>query len=105
MIFLFGGKMKFEPHNRHLWILPKEEVKEDKESPLFVMPDEYQPPKSPYVVGKVLAMACDCEISLDIGDVIVVERSTVQEIKADSETIYVVKENYVYGRICDEAND
>ena len=97
--------MKFEPHNRHLWILPKEEVKEDKESPLFVMPEEYQPPKSPYVVGEILAMACDCEISLDVGDTIVVERSVVQEIKADSETIYVVKENYVYGRICDETNN
>jgi len=97
--------MSFEPHNRHLWILPKEEEKEDKESPLFVMPDEYQPPKSPYVVGEILAMACDCEISLDVGDIIVVERSVVQEIKADSETIYVVKENYVYGRICDEVDN
>ena len=96
--------MKFEPHNRHLWISPKEEVKEDKESPLFVMPDEYQPPKSPYVIGEILAMACDCEISLDVGDIIVVERSVVQEIKADSETIYVVKENYVYGRLEDETD-
>ena len=97
--------MKFEPHNRHLWISPKEEVKEDKESPLFVMPDEYQPPKSPYVIGEILAMACDCEISLDVGDTIVVERSVVQEIKADSETIYVVKENYVYGRLEDETDN
>lgn len=96
--------MHFEPHNRHLWILPKEEEKEDKESPLFVMPDEYRPPKSPYVVGEILAMACDCEISLDVGDIIVVERSVVQEIKADSETIYVVKENYVYGRLEDETD-
>jgi hypothetical protein len=97
--------MKFEPHNKHLWILPKEEIKEDKESPLFVMPNEYQPPKSPYVVGNILAMACDCDISLDVGDTVVVERTTVQEIKAGSETIYVVKENYVYGRICDEVDD
>jgi len=94
--------MKFEPHNRHLWILPKEEAKEDKEAPLFVMPEEYQPPKSPYITGEILAMACDCGISLNVGDTIVVERSTVQEIKADSETIYVVKENYVYGRLDDE---
>ena len=59
--------MHFEPHNRHLWILPLNEKKEDKEAPLFVMPEEY--------------------------------RTTVQEIKAGSETIYVVKENYVYGRL------
>jgi co-chaperonin GroES (HSP10) len=99
MIFLFGGKMKFEPHNRHLWIMPIEAEKEDKESPLFVMPEQYQPPKSPYVTGEIVAMACDCEISLDVGDSIVVDRTTVQEIKAGSETIYVVKENYVYGRL------
>ena len=49
-------------------------------------------------------LACDCEISLDVGDIIVVERSVVQEIKADSETIYVVKENYVYGRLEDETD-
>lgn len=99
MIFLFGGIMHFEPHNRHLWFIPKEETKEDKEAPLFVMPEEYQPPKSPFVIGEILAMACDCQISLDVGDLIVVDRTTVQEIKAGSETIYVVKENYVYGRL------
>ena len=91
--------MKFEPYNRHICILPKEETKEDKESPLFIMPEEYQPPQSPYVVGKVVSIAGDCTINLNLGDTIVVDRTTVQEIKADLETIYVVKENYVYGRI------
>jgi len=95
--------MKFEPHNRHLWIEPLNE-KEDKEAPLFVMPEEYQPPKSPYVVGKILAMSEDCSIHLNAGDTIVVERTTVQEIKAGSETIYVVKENYVYGRLDHETD-
>ena len=104
MIFLFGGKMKFEPHNKHLWIEPIDEKKEDKESPLFVMPEEYKPPKSPYVIGKIIAMAGDCTINLKIDDTIVVERTTVQEIKAKSETIYVVKENYVYGRLENETN-
>ena len=91
--------MHFEPHNRHLWILPLNEAKEDKEAPLFVMPEEYQPPKSPYVIGEVIGMAEDCSISLKIGDSIIADRTTVQEIKAGSETIYVVKENYVYGRL------
>lgn len=99
MIFLFGGNMHFEPHNRHLWIMPIEDEKEKKEASIFVMPEQYEPPKSPYVIGEILAMACDCEISLDVGDSIVVDRTTVQEIKAGSETIYVVKENYVYGRL------
>lgn len=63
------------------------------------MPDEYQPPKSPYVIADVIDMSDDCTISLSLGDTVVVERTTVQEIKADLETIYVVKENYVYGRL------
>lgn len=96
--------MDFKPFNKHLWIMPLEE-KTDKESPLFVMPDEYQPPKSPYVIGDIIGMSDDCTIDLDIGDRIVVERTTIQEIKANSETIYVVKENYVYGRMHDEVDE
>lgn len=96
--------MDFKPFNKHLWIIPQEEEK-NKESPLFVMPEEYQPPKSPYVVGDIIGMADDCSIDLDIGETIVVERSTIQEIKANFETIYVVKENYVYGRISNETDE
>lgn len=93
--------MLFEPHNRHLWIIPVEEETE-KSAPPFVLPDEYKPPQTSYVICDILGMACDCETSLDIGDRIIVDRVTIQEMKAENETIYVVKENYVYGRICDE---
>ena len=95
--------MEFKPFNKHLWIIPQEE--ENKEDPMFIMPNEYQPPKSPYVIGDIVDMADDCTIDLLPGDVIVVERSTIQEIKGDFETIYVVKENYVYGRINNEADE
>ena len=77
---------------------------ENREDPLFLMPEDYRPPKSPYVICDILGMASDCEISLDVGDTIVVERSTLQEIKGDFDTIYVVKENYVYGRLENETN-
>jgi len=90
--------MHFEPHNRHLWVHPIEK-EENREDPLFLMPEDYRPPKSPYVICDILGMASNCEISLDIGDRIVVDRSTIQEIKGDFDTIYVVKENYVYGRL------
>ena len=90
--------MEFKPFNKHLWIKPQEE-EQSKEDPLFVMPDEYKPPKSPYVIGEILDMADDCTINLLPGETIVVERSTIQEIKGNFETIYVVKENYVYGRL------
>ena len=91
--------MHLKPFNKHLLILPRENQQEQSEKPLFVMPDEYQPPKSPYIIADVIDMSDDCTISLSLGDTVVVERTTVQEIKADLETIYVVKENYVYGRL------
>ena len=96
--------MEFKPFNKHLWIKSQEE-KENKEDPLFVMPDEYKPPKSPYVIGEIMDMAEDCTIDLLPGETIIVERSTIQEIKGNFETIYVVKENYVYGRLFDETNE
>ena len=95
--------MEFKPFNKHLWIKPQEE-EQSKEDPLFVVPDEYRPPKSPYVIGEILDMADDCTINLLPGETIIVERSTIQEIKGNFETIYVVKENYVYGRLPDEIN-
>lgn len=101
--FYYGGNMEFKPFNRHLQIIPQEK-EQDREDPLFIMPEEYQPPKSPYVIGEVISISGDCTIDLDLGDTIVVERSTIQEIKGDFETIYVVKENYVYGRINDETD-
>lgn len=95
--------MEFKPFNRHLQIIPQEK-EQDREDTLFIMPEEYQPPKSPYVIGEIVGISDDCSIDLALGDTIVVERSTIQEIKGDFETIYVVKENYVYGRINDETD-
>ena len=96
--------MQFKPFNKHLLIKPREQ-KQSKDDLLFLVPDEYQTPKSPYVIADVIGMSEDCTIALDLGDTIVVERTTVQEIKAESQTIYVVKENYVYGRTGNEIED
>lgn len=96
--------MNFKPFNKHILIKPIEQ-EEDKEAPLFVIPDEYKPAKSPYMIAEVLEMAADCTIPILHGERIVVERTVVQEIKVDLETIYVVKENYVYGRLMNEVDN
>jgi co-chaperonin GroES (HSP10) len=90
--------MDFKPFNKHLLVLPQQKEQKQEES-LLVMPDGYRPPKSPYMICDIIGLADDCLIDLALGDTIVVERTTVQEIKAETETIYVVKENYVYGRV------
>ena len=95
--------MNFKPYNRHILVeLQEEEI--SKEDPLFVMPDDYRPPKQPYAICEIVSLSEDCSINLNPGDIIVVDRTTLQEIKANLETIYLVQENYVYGRLDDEIN-
>ena len=92
--------MYFEPKNRHLLVLPLETQEEEKS--VIVLPEDYKRPESPYVSCDVLGKATDCKVEVEVGDTIVVERRMIQEIKAASETNYLVLENYVYGRLQDE---
>ena len=43
-------------------------------------------------------------IGSNLGDRILVERRMLHEINAEGETIYIVLQNYVYGRISYEDN-
>lgn len=89
--------MTFIPMNRHLYVLPIKEESEDQ--PMIVLPNDFQKPESPYVICDVLDIAEDCEINVDIGDRIIVENRMLHQIFANDETIYIVLQNYVYGRI------
>ena len=95
--------MNFEPFNRHLYVLPVEE-KEEEDVHRIVLPDDYTIPQSPYVVCDVLMKANDCDIGVEIEDRILVERRMLHQIIVEGETIYIVLQNYVYGRIDYEDN-
>ncbi len=97
--YVNGGKMYLEPKNRHLLVLP---LKEEEEKTLIVLPEDYKKPESPYVVCDILGKSKDCNVEVDIGDTIIVERRMLCEVKAMGETNYLVLENYVYGRLQDE---
>ena len=90
--------MYLEPHNRHLLVLP---IEGNKENQLFVLPEDYKKPESPYIMCDILGISTDCKIDLNIGDRIIVERRMLSEVKAMGETNYLVLENYVYGRLKD----
>ena len=92
--------MYLEPKNRHLLVYPLD--KEEQEKSLIVLPDDYKVPESPYVLCDVLGIAASCKIDIEIGDRVIVERRMLHEVKAMSETNYLVLENYVYGRLQDE---
>ena len=102
-IFYYGGNMLFEPFNRHLYVMPLED-EEDQDVHKIVLPDDYKMPQSPYVVCDVIGMSSDCEIDLELGDRIIIERRMLHQINAEGETIYIVLQNYVYGRISYEDN-
>lgn len=91
--------MKFKPFNRHLQVLPIEEEKAEQDHLAIVLPDEYKMPQSPYVVCDVIEKSEDCDIKIEVGDRIVIERRMLHEIVIPQETIYIVLQNYVYGRI------
>jgi len=91
--------MKFSPKNRHLWIQPHDE-EEKKDNVKILVPTDYEKPKSPYLTATVLAVSDDCNIDLlNKGDRVVVERRMLHNLEIEGKNIYLVLENYVYGRI------
>lgn len=89
--------------NRHVWleVLEEEEKKEDKG---FLLPEGYQKPKSDYVLGRVLGFAEDCKQYFLKDDLVIFQRSMLQEIEINNQKIYLILENYIFGSINDEIN-
>ena len=94
--------MKFDPANRHLLVTPIEDTDAEKENLAFVLPEGYEKPTSPYVVCEVHAIAPDSKFynSLDLMRArVLVEKRMLHKIDIDNETIYLILDNYVFGRI------
>ena len=89
--------MNFKPMNRHLYVIPIKSEEEDKS--MIILPSDFQKPESPYTICDVLDKAEDCEIGVNTGDRIIVENRMLHQIFVNGETIYIVLQNYVYGRI------
>ena len=89
--------------NRHVWleVLEEEEKKEDKG---FLLPEGYEKPKSDYVLGRVLGFAEDCKQYFLEGDLVIFQRSMLQEIEINNQKIYLILENYIFGSIHNEVN-
>ena len=91
--------MKFVPFNRHLLVSPLEEETQENES-VVVLPTDYVKPSSPYLTCEVLETSGDCSIEgIGSGDRVVVEKRMLHKVEVESETFYLVLENYVFGRL------
>ena len=86
--------MRFIPQNRHILVGMLEETGAEGEGSKssFILPDNYEKPKSEYVKVSVL----DCTATeLDLGHYVVVNRCMIQEMAVDGETYHLVLDNYV----------
>lgn len=86
-----------EPFNRHVLIKLIEKEEEENNSVVF-LPTDYKKPESPHQVAEVLDWAEDCKIGFTVGDKIVFEKRMLNKLEIESETFYLVLENYIYGR-------
>ena len=92
--------MSLIPENRHLLVIPIEEpISQNHDTVQLLMPDDFVPPQSPYLMCEVVSIAKDSKFYGEVVDRIVTERRMLQEIKVEGETYYLVLENYVFGRL------
>ncbi len=91
--------MSITPENRHLLVAPIEEAPTADNTVQLLMPDDFRPPQSPYVVCEVLDVATDSKFYNSMAGKIVIERRMLHEVTIGPETHYLVLENYVFGRL------
>ncbi len=91
-----------KPVNRHMTIIPH--VKKNETKAGVLLPDDFKPEEDRYITATVLAVAPDCASSFQKlrghppeNNVIVVERSMVEEIVLNDKSYFTVLENYVVG--------
>ena len=83
-----------------MWVQPQEEEDSEDQALKILVPTDYEKPKSPYLTAAVLSIAKDCNIAgVGIGDTVVIERRMLHNLEIEGKNIYLVLENYVYGRI------
>ena len=97
--------MNFKPFNRYILVEPIEDQEEDFITTV-VLPENYSKPLPAYLKCMVLDISTDSKLSsiLNRGDQIIVERRMLCNIDITEKPVYLVLENYVYGRYIDENN-
>ena len=91
--------MNIIPENRHLLVQPVEEDRGGHDTVQLLMPDDFKPVQSPYVVCEVIDIAGDSKFYNSGMERIVIERRMLHEVTIGLETHYLVLENYIFGRI------
>jgi|10_taG_2_1085330.scaffolds.fasta_scaffold25732_2 co-chaperonin GroES (HSP10) len=100
--------MIFEPTNRHILVKPVEKKEKETDS-VIMLPKDYKKPESLYVACDILDIATDSKFfypgfkNETKKQKFLVERRMLQKIALEGNEFYLILENYVLGRIKDEA--
>lgn len=93
---------RLKPVNRHLLIVPH--VQQNETSTGVLLPDDYKPEEARYIEASVVDIADDCDKQfkhLRLGNVdnnmIVIDRTMIEEVKLKDKTHFLILENYVVG--------
>ena len=87
--------MKFMPRNRHLLI---EEVEKDiQEQPTILLPEDYKPDESRYMVVDIMGYSPDCMIERHRAHRAVINKNMIEEVEACGHKYKLILENYVLG--------
>tara|TARA_R110000765_G_scaffold64636_1_gene125597 strand:- start:85 stop:363 length:279 start_codon:yes stop_codon:yes gene_type:complete len=91
--------MGFTPKNRYLLI--KLQENQTEEAGTVLLPDDYKPKKSGYAVAEVLRTSYDTKHvpCVKAKDIVIINRSMVEEVEVGDSTHSIVLENYVLGVI------
>lgn len=85
-----------EGRNRYLVIdLIEEDEAGEESTSLVLLPDEFEKPKSDYVIGKVKVSVVYENHAWSEGDIIAFPRSVLQEVTFRGDTTYLIQENYI----------
>ena len=93
--------MNFIPAHRHLLVQKKQQIQE-KNEPLVLLPEGYEPKVDNYTRVTVVKAANNCTIPATTGDELVVREGFIEELSLDGNIFYLVLENHVMGVIKNE---
>lgn len=97
--------MDLYPRNRHLLIEVQEEKQNENNDTRLLLPDDYVPTQNQFVAAKVLRSSPRTKGSEDWiakeGEVVIVNRSMIEEIDVKGDKFTTILENYVVGVVAD----
>ena len=92
--------MKLIPRNRYILVDIIEDLPTATEKrPAILLPEDYKPAGNPFATARVRDAAPNCNIGVISGDVVVVQKSMIEDVAIGESNFKLVLENHILGVI------